>query len=191
MSQDVMKSCTALFFFWCFINIYFYPFFQKHMKATIKTNKWDINLILHPDKTPKTVTNFVHLAESGYYDNLDFHRVIEDFMIQGGCPTGTGTGWPGYNFEDEFHPELKHDGPWRLSMANSGPGTNGSQFFITHVETTRLDGKHSVFWYIEDETGQTIVNKIEQWDKIETIIIHDDSGKLFEDNAEFLEMIRK
>lgn len=160
------------------------------MKATIKTNKWDINLILHPDKTPKTVTNFVHLAQSGYYDDLNFHRVIEDFMVQGWCPTGTGTGGPGYNFEDEFHPELKHDAPGKLSMANAGPGTNGSQFFITHVETSWLDGKHSVFGYVEDETGQTIINQIEQGDKIETIVIHDDAGKLFEENAEFLEMIR-
>ncbi len=160
------------------------------MKATIKTSKGDINLILHPEKTPKTVTNFVHLAQSWYYDDLNFHRVIEDFMIQGGCPHGTGTGWPGYQFEDEFHNELKHSWPWMLSMANAGPGTNGSQFFITHVETSWLDWRHTVFWYVEDETGQTIVNQIQQWDTIKTIVIHDDSSQLFEKNSEFLSLIK-
>ena len=160
------------------------------MKATIKTSKWDIPVILHPDHTPKTVTNFVHLAQTWYYDELNFHRVIEDFMIQWGCPTGTGTGGPGYTFEDEIHPELKHSWPGMLSMANAGPGTNGSQFFITHTETSWLDGKHTVFGMVEDETGQTIVNQIQQGDKIETIIIHDDTSKLFESNADFLEMIK-
>lgn len=160
------------------------------MKITIKTSKGDIPLTLHPEKTPKTVTNFIHLASTGYYDGLKFHRVIEDFMIQGGCPTGTGTGWPGYNFEDEFHPELTHSGAGILSMANAGPGTNGSQFFITHTETSRLDGKHTVFGYVEDESGMTIVNQVTQWDHIETIVIHDDTKSLFEANEEFLAMIK-
>lgn len=159
------------------------------MKATIKTNKWDINLLLHPDKAPKTVTNFVHLTQKGYYDGLSFHRVIEDFMIQGWCPDGTGAGWPGYTFEDEIHPELWHSWPGMLSMANAGPGTNGSQFFITHTETSWLDGKHTVFGIVQDESGQIIVNSIQQGDTIETIVIHDDHSQLFEDNAEFLAMI--
>lgn len=160
------------------------------MKATIKTSKWDIDLTLHSDKTPKTVTNFVHLATSGYYDNLSFHRVIEEFMIQWWCPQWTGTWGPWYTFEDEFHDDLQHDGPGILSMANAWPGTNWSQFFITHTETSRLDGKHTVFGYVQDETWQTIVNQIEQGDTIETIIIHDDASQLFDDNAEFLEMIK-
>ena len=160
------------------------------MKATIHTSKWDINITLTPEHTPKTVTNFAHLAQSGYYDDLSFHRVIEDFMIQWWCPTGTGTGGPGYQFEDEFHPELTHSWPGMLSMANAWPGTNWSQFFITHTETSRLDGKHSVFGMVSDETGQTIVNQITQWDTIKTIVIHDDTSKLFEDNAEFHELIK-
>ncbi len=103
--------------------------------ATIETNKGSIKLELHEDKTPKTVENFSSLVEKGYYNGLKFHRVINDFMIQAGCPEGTGRGGPGYTFDDEFHPELRHDGPGILSVANAGPNTNGSQFFITHVET--------------------------------------------------------
>ena len=104
--------------------------------ATLTTNKGEIRLELFADKTPKTVANFEKLVGEGFYDGLSFHRVIEDFMIQGGCPQGTGTGGPGYQFEDEFHPDLKHDSPGILSMANAGPNTNGSQFFITHVPHT-------------------------------------------------------
>src|SRR6056297_181387 len=113
--------------------------------ATITTNRGAIRLELFEEKTPKTVANFVKLASDGFYDGLKFHRVIPDFMIQTGCPKGTGTGGPGYTFEDEFHADLKHDGPGVLSMANAGPNTNGSQFYITHVKTDWLDGKHSVF----------------------------------------------
>src|SRR5881394_4356091 len=113
--------------------------------ATIKTKHGDIRLKLHDDKTPKTVANFEKLAKDGFYDGLTFHRVIPDFMIQGGCPKGTGTGGPGYRFEDETRPDLRHDAGGKLSMANAGPGTNGSQFFITHVATPWLDGKHTVF----------------------------------------------
>jgi cyclophilin family peptidyl-prolyl cis-trans isomerase len=118
---------------------------QKIYTATIQTDDGDIVLQLFADKTPKTVNNFVFLAREGFYDGVIFHRVIENFMVQGGDPTGTGRGGPGYSFADEFHPELRHDGPGVLSMANAGPNTNGSQFFITHVATPWLDGKHSVF----------------------------------------------
>ncbi len=118
---------------------------QKKYTATMKTDKGDIVLELFADKTPVTVNNFVFLAREGFYDGVIFHRVIADFMAQGGDPTGRGTGGPGYRFQDEFHPSLKHDKPGILSMANAGPGTNGSQFFITHVPTPWLDGKHSVF----------------------------------------------
>ena len=139
--------------------------------ATIHTSKWDIKLTLEFEKTPKTVENFVTLAKSGFYDGLKFHRVISDFMIQTGCPNGIGNGGPGYQFEDEFHPELRHDRGGILSMANAWPNTNGSQFFITHLETPWLDGKHSVFGNILDEDAQQVVNDIRQGDIIEKIVI--------------------
>jgi peptidyl-prolyl cis-trans isomerase B (cyclophilin B) len=141
--------------------------------ATITTSKGDIRLELFADKTPKTVANFEKLAGEGFYDGLKFHRVIDNFMIQGGCPEGTGTGGPGYKFADEFHPSLKHDGPGVLSMANAGPNTNGSQFFITHVATPWLDGKHSVFGKVIGD-GQKVVDKIKQGDKIEKIVVADE-----------------
>ena len=141
------------------------------MQAHIKTNKGTIKLNLFYNKTPITVSNFVNLANRGYYNNLSFHRVINDFMVQGGCPIGTGTGGPGYNFSDEFHPELRHDQPGVLSMANAGPGTNGSQFFITHVETPWLDNNHTVFGKVIDNDDQDIVNSIVQNDMIESIEI--------------------
>ena len=141
--------------------------------ATFTTSKGDIRIELHADKTPKTVANFEKLVNKGFYDGLKFHRVIEDFMIQGGCPQGTGTGGPGYTFGDEFHPDLKHDGPGVLSMANSGPNTNGSQFFITHIATPWLDGKHSVFGRVIGD-GQKVVDKIRQGDKIEKVVINDE-----------------
>jgi cyclophilin family peptidyl-prolyl cis-trans isomerase len=118
---------------------------KKKYTATLKTDKGDIVLELFADKTPVTVNNFVFLAREGFYDGIIFHRVIADFMVQGGDPTGKGSGGPGYRFADEFHSSLKHDKPGILSMANAGPGTNGSQFFITHVPTPHLDNKHSVF----------------------------------------------
>ncbi|MCH8840313.1 MAG: peptidylprolyl isomerase [Planctomycetes bacterium] len=138
--------------------------------ATMTTNKGEIRLELHADKTPKTVANFEKLVADGFYDGLIFHRVIDDFMVQGGCPEGTGTGGPGYKFEDEFHPELKHDAPGILSMANSGPNTNGSQFFITHVPCSWLDGKHTVFGRVLDD-GQEVVDAIRQGDKLEKVVI--------------------
>ncbi len=121
---------------------------KKKYSATISTDQGDMVLELFADKTPVTVNNFVFLAREGFYDGTIFHRVIADFMAQGGDPTGSGRGGPGYRFQDEFHPSLKHDKPGILSMANAGPGTNGSQFFITHVPTPWLDRKHSVFGQI-------------------------------------------
>ncbi len=150
------------------------------MKAIIDTTKGTINIDLFYDKTPLTVSNFVNLSNRGYYNNLTFHRVIDDFMIQGGCPIGTGTGGPGYQFSDEFDPSLKHDRPGILSMANSGPGTNGSQFFITHIETPWLDNNHTVFGEVLKNEDQEIVNSINQGDVIETIKI---IGKIPEDKS--------
>ena len=126
--------------------------------AVVETSAGSLRIELYEDKTPKTVENFIGLAERGFYDGLIFHRVIADFMIQGGCPQGTGTGGPGYKFADEFHDDLAHDGPGVLSMANSGPNTNGSQFFITLAATPWLDGRHSVFGRVVD--GRDIVEAI-------------------------------
>lgn len=137
--------------------------------ATIKTNRGEIKLELFADKTPKTCDNFEKLAKSGFYDGLTFHRVIEDFMIQGGCPDGDGRGGPGYTFEDEFDKTLKHDKAGILSMANSGPCTNGSQFFITHVPCPWLNGKHTVFGKVI--SGQDVVDTIEQDDVMESVKI--------------------
>ncbi len=137
--------------------------------ATFETNRGTIRVELFADKTPKTVANFEKLCEQNFYDGLQFHRVIADFMIQGGCPQGTGTGGPGYKFEDEFDPDLTHDGPGVLSMANAGPNTNGSQFFITHVATPWLDGKHTVFGKVIE--GQDIVDQIEKGDKMTTVTV--------------------
>ena len=139
------------------------------MRAEIKTSKGMIIIDLEYEKTPMTVANFVQLSEKGFYDGLKFHRVIENFMIQGGDPDGTGRGGPGYKFPDEFHPDLNHSSAGILSMANSGPGTNGSQFFITHKETPWLDNKHTVFGKVT--SGQNIVDLIAQNDIMESIKI--------------------
>ncbi|WP_395056360.1 peptidylprolyl isomerase [Flavobacterium sp.] len=153
---------------------------ENGIYAKFNTAKGSILVKLTHDLTPGTVGNFVALAEGNlenkvkpqgtpYYDGLTFHRVIPDFMIQGGCPQGTGTGAPGYKFDDEFHPSLKHDRPGVLAMANSGPGTNGSQFYITHVPTTWLDGKHTVFGHVVE--GQDVVDAVEGNDILETLEI--------------------
>ncbi|NQY74255.1 MAG: peptidylprolyl isomerase [Candidatus Margulisbacteria bacterium] len=152
--------------------------------AHIKTNKGDIHIKLFDKDTPLTVANFVNLAQRGFYNNLSFHRVIDDFMIQGGCPEGTGTGGPGYQFEDECTDHLKHDKPGILSMANSGPGTNGSQFFITHIPTDWLDGKHTVFGETTSPEDQEVVNQISQGDTIESILIEGDIEALLGQHAE-------
>ena len=153
---------------------------ENGIYAKFNTSKGSILVKLTHDLTPGTVGNFVALAEGNmenkvkpqgvkYYDGLSFHRVIPDFMIQGGCPKGTGTGDPGYKFDDEFHPSLKHDRPGILSMANAGPGTNGSQFFITHVPTSWLDNKHTVFGHVIE--GQEVVDAVAQGDQLETLEI--------------------
>jgi len=143
----------------------------QEVGAVMRTSKGDIKIRLFAGEAPVTVANFVNLAKKGFYDGLSFHRVIADFMIQGGCPHGSGTGGPGYQFEDECTAELRHDSPGALSMANSGPGTNGSQFFITHVATPWLDGRHTVFGSVIQSSDQDIVNAIGEGDTIETIEI--------------------
>lgn len=145
---------------------------NKKLIANINTSRGEIVLELYSAQTPLTCASFVNLANRGYYDGLKFHRVIANFMIQGGDPTGTGAGGPGYKFEDEVVPSLKHNEPGILSMANAGPKTNGSQFFITHVKTDWLDGKHTVFGKVT--TGLDIVNSIQQGDIINSITISGD-----------------
>ena len=141
------------------------------IQARIDTSKGSIHLNLFADEAPVTVANFVNLASRGYYDGLQFHRVIADFMIQGGCPEGNGRGGPGYQFEDEFDTALRHDRPGRVSMANAGPGTNGSQFFITHVPTAWLDDAHTIFGEVIDGNDQAVVDGIAQGDSIDSIEI--------------------
>lgn len=157
------------------------------ISAVIKTSKGDIHLKLFPNEAPLTVLNFVNLSKRGFYDNLTFHRVIPNFMIQGGCPLGTGTGGPGYRFKDEFSPELRHNKPGILSMANAGPNTNGSQFFITHVPTPHLDDRHSVFGEVKGPADQQVVNSIVVGDRINTIVIEGDYTRLAEDHKEDLQ----
>jgi peptidylprolyl isomerase len=165
---------------------------EEGLYAEIRTAKGDMLLRLHAEKTPMTVANFVGLAEgtkksskkegTPFYDGIVFHRVIKDFMVQGGDPTGTGRGGPGYKFPDEIDGSLRHDGPGILSMANSGPGTNGSQFFITHKATPWLDGKHSVFGRVVK--GQDVVDKIAQGDVMEKVLIHRVGGKFSDYRAD-------
>ncbi len=147
---------------------------MTNLTCTLKTNKGEISLKLFNDETPITVANFINLIQRGFYKGLQFHRVIDDFMIQGGCPSGNGMGGPGYQFSDEFNDNLKHDKPGVLSMANAGPGTNGSQFFITHVPTPWLDGNHTVFGEVVSDDDQAIVNMVEQGDFIMDIMVDGD-----------------
>ncbi len=152
----------------------------KSITAIIETNKGPIHLDLYADKVPFTVANFVNLAERGYYNGLKFHRVINKFMVQGGCPFGTGRGGPGYRFKDEFVADLKHSRPGILSMANAGANTNGSQFFITHVPTQWLDGKHSVFGCVKSDKDMDVVNSIVKGDTISSITIKGNTKALKE-----------
>lgn len=151
----------------------------KKLNAKIITNKGSINIKLFPEVAPFTVLNFAHLSMIGYYDNLKFHRVIEEFMIQGGDPEGNGTGGPGYQFHDEFKKEVVFDRPGLLAMANAGPSTNGSQFFITHVETPWLNYKHTIFGEVISPADQDIVNRICQDDVIKSIQITGDIKELY------------
>lgn len=156
------------------------------LSATIHTSKGDIDVTLYPEQAPLAVANFVNLAQRDFYEGLTFHRVIENFMIQGGDPSGTGAGGPGYRFRDEFDPALRHDSPGVLSMANAGPNTNGSQFFITHVPTPHLDDRHTIFGHVVDEEDQQVVNAIQQGDTIEDVEVQGDPAALFDYVAEDL-----
>lgn len=148
------------------------------ISATIETSKGKIHITLFPELAPVTVASFVNLANKSFYNGLKFHRVIKDFMIQGGCPAGTGTGGPGYRFEDEFDASLRHDAPGKLSMANAGPGTNGSQFFITHVPTPHLNDAHSIFGEVRSSSDQQVVDSIEQNDQIVSVTVEGDLDEL-------------
>lgn len=172
---------------------------MSDIKITIHTSAGDIDATIYASKAPLTCANFLNLARRGYYDNIAFHRVIEGFMLQGGDPTESGRGGPGYKFADEFHPELRHSAPGVFSMANAGPNTNGSQFFITTVPTPFLDNRHSVFGQVTN--GMDVVLKITGkhntgergckfngvGDKITSIDIHDDTAALFESQKDQIE----
>ena len=151
---------------------------KKLPKIQIKTERGNITIEMFEDEAPNTVANMISLIEKGYYDGLNFHRVIPDFMIQGGCPYGTGTGGPGYDFDDECAPDRRHDSAGVLSMANAGPGTNGSQFFITHGPTPHLDGKHTVFGKVAE--GQEVVDEIKQGDVMQTIVVLQKRDRVYE-----------
>ncbi len=151
---------------------------DAELTAVFATAKGEIRVTLFPNEAPLTVANFANLAGRGYYDGLKFHRVIANFMIQGGDPTGTGRGGPGYNFADEFSPLRRHDSAGVLSMANAGPGTNGSQFFITHGRTPHLDGRHTVFGKVT--SGQDVVDAIAQDDVMTEVRVEGDCSSLFE-----------
>lgn len=157
------------------------------ISAKIITNKGEINLNLMPEVAPITVANFVSLINKKFYDNIIFHRVIDDFMIQTGDPTGTGMGGPGYKFQDEFVEGIIFDTPGILAMANAGPNTNGSQIFITHVPTPWLNYHHTIFGKVISQADQEVVNSIKQGDKIETIELLGDVEKYMTDNKELLE----
>ena len=157
---------------------------MSDLTAVLNTDKGPIRLKLFADVAPVTVANFVNLIQRGFYDGLKFHRVIADFMIQGGCPHGIGNGGPGYRFEDECSSKARHDKPGVLSMANAGPSTNGSQFFITHAATPWLDGKHTVFGEVVSAADQAVVDAIRQGDLIQTAVIEGDASALLSVQAE-------
>ena len=150
----------------------------KLPKIQIKTDRGNITIEMFEDEAPNTVANMISLIQKGYYNGLNFHRVIPDFMIQGGCPHGTGTGGPGYDFDDECTPDRRHDSAGVLSMANAGPGTNGSQFFITHGPTPHLDGKHTVFGKVTE--GQEVVDEIKQGDVMQTVVVLQKRDRVYE-----------
>ena len=160
------------------------------LQAIIKTNKGEIKLNLFPDVAPVTVLNFITLAKTSYYNGLKFHRVIEDFMIQGGDPTGTGAGGPGYQFGDEFKEGIVFNKKGLLAIANAGPNTNGSQFFITHVPTEWLNYKHTIFGEVVSQKDQDVVDNIKQGDTMNEVIIVGDSDRLIEDNKEFYTQLK-
>ena len=151
---------------------------EKLPQIQIQTERGNITIEMFEDEAPNTVANMISLIEKGYYDGLNFHRVIPDFMIQGGCPHGTGTGGPGYDFDDECAPDRRHDSAGVLSMANAGPGTNGSQFFITHGPTPHLDGKHTVFGKVTE--GQEVVDEIKQGDVMQTVVVLQKRDRVYE-----------
>jgi peptidyl-prolyl cis-trans isomerase B (cyclophilin B) len=157
---------------------------MSDLTAVFTTDRGPIRLKLFADIAPVTVANFVNLVQRGFYNGLKFHRVIPDFMIQGGCPNGIGNGGPGYRFEDECSPKARHDKPGVLSMANAGPGTNGSQFFITHTATSWLDGKHTVFGEVVSDADQAVVDAIRQGDLIQSAAIEGDAGPLLAAQSE-------
>lgn len=161
-----------------------------NLQAIIKTNKGEIKINLFPDVAPVTVINFITLANSGYYNGLKFHRVIENFMIQGGDPTGTGSGGPGYQFGDEFKEGVVFDRKGLLAMANAGPGTNGSQFFITHVPTEWLNYRHTIFGEVVSSEDQEVVDKIEQNDIMNEVVIVGETEKLLQEHNEFYTQLK-
>ena len=155
------------------------------MQANVQTNKGVIRITLFDQQVPYTVANFVNLAQRGYYNGLNFHRVIDDFMVQGGCPDGVGTGGPGYMINDELVPDLKHDGPGVLSMAKTNaPNTGGSQFFVTHRATSHLDGVHTVFGKVVGPEDQAVVDAIVKGDAMETVTIEGDTAALLQQTAD-------
>jgi len=157
----------------------------ENIKITMKTDKGNLSITIYAADTPMTAASFLNLASRGYYDGIIFHRVIPNFMVQGGDPTGTGSGGPGYQFDDECLSSLKHDKPGILSMANAGPGTNGSQFFITHGPQSHLDGMHTVFGHVTE--GQDVVDAIEGGDSILGIDVHDSTDALFAQESSKIE----
>lgn len=189
----MMKKILTMMLLLCFLGIQSYSKGkEKRMNVTIKTLKGDINLVLFPEKSPLTVANFVNLIQQKYYDGVIFHRVIEDFMAQGGDPTGTGTGGPGYRFEDETNNGLKFNKAGKLAMANAGPGTNGSQFFITTVPTDWLDGNHTIFGEVASKDDLDVVKNLYNGDKMIEVTVSGDgieellekySGRIQEWNA--------